>query len=312
MANTKVFLFYNNKGGIGKSTVSINVAEILGSCYGKKVLIVEWDGQNTISSMANIDVTRKGKAEYGDYEGEVETSGSLALRFEQFGECATYEELKEAIVTPNYYIKQKDGMKWEDGVKDFAFDIIPSVGQDLSAVELTFMSQQNSPNKPYILEDEGKMFNRLILSKAIIEPLKEMFDYDYILIDCPPSLGIMALNGLAATSNLVIPTTMDKVATDGITTVLRNLETVKKYIPDFYLNGILFNRYRKTRKTDRDVEEMVEESLVDTDIKVFVSRIPDVQLVTDSNLEYTLPVHKKGPFREAIINLVEEIIEGEN
>lgn len=306
---TNVLLIYNNKGGIGKSTLTINAGYIMSHIFHKKVLFIEWDGQNTLTSMSNIETYQKGKAEYGEDDFEaLETSGSLAVRFENYGQVPAFDELQEAIKRPTFPKNKQSGMTWELVEEPFGFDIIPSVGQDLSVVELTFMSQEVSPNQPFILEDEGKKYNRMIL-QAIVNQIVEYLDYDYVLIDCPPSMGIMALNGLAATTDLIIPTIMDKSSADGIYTVLRNLAQVKRFIPEFNLMGIVLNRYRKTRKTDKIIEEEVKELGENLKIDIFKTRIPDTQLVTDCNSEVTLPAQEKGPFRESMIEFVREILE---
>lgn len=307
--DTNVLLIYNNKGGIGKSTLTINAGYIMAEVYKKKVLFIEWDGQNTLTSMSNIETYQKGKAEYGDEEPEaLETSGSLAARFEVEGRLPTYEEVEDAIQHPTYPKNVQVGMTWELAEEPFQFDIIPSVGQDLSIVELTFMSTAEQPEEPPFILGRGKKLNRQIL-EAVIKPIRDYYDYDYILIDCPPSLGIMALNGLTAVTDLIIPTIMDKSSADGIYTVLRNLQMVRNYIPNFNLLGIVYNRYRKSRKTDNIIESEVGELGETMNIPIFKTKIPDVQMVTDSNLKVTLPAQEKGVFRDAMIEFVKEILE---
>ena len=99
---------------------------------------------------------------------------------------------------------------------------------------------------------------------------------------------------------------------EGINTVLRNVESVKKYIPDFEIKGILCNKYKRVRSNDRIVLEEINNSISDVaGIKVFDTKIVDKQLVVDSNTWDYLASQVKDDYRTSIINFVKEYFDAE-
>lgn len=305
----KIITTYNNKGGVGKTTVSVNLAETLGRDFGKKVLLIDYDPQNSASLMCNIDITQYGAGEVGEEAG-MKTIGFLQSGFVWDGEVAGISLINEAIVTPQYLKnKQKEkSIEWDIVSEKFHFDMIPGVGKDLSLIELSFMSM--AEQKPFILEDENKKYNRLLL-KLIIERIKKNLDYDYVIIDCPPSLGILSMNALAASDSLIIPTTMDMLSTFGIQTILDNLNDLKQYVPNFKVEGVLLNCYSGSRKNDREIEEDLHQLCADEGIEMFATRIPERQMVKNVNSEERIGVQIKGDFKDSFYQLASEIIKGD-
>jgi chromosome partitioning protein len=309
---THVILIYNNKGGIGKTTLTANIANIMGTVFHKKVLLIDWDPQNSLTSMFNINTNRMGALEFGKEHG-IPTMAYLVSYFERWGKLPPIQYISNSKRTPTYTKAERNGMKWIYNDIPFGCDIIPGVGQDTSFIELAFMSQtpDNHVERHYILTDEGKKYNRIML-QLVVKQIEEYFDYDFIFIDCPPSLGVLSLNGIAASRELIIPTFMDMNSAEGINTVLRNVESVKKYIPDFEIKGILCNKYKRVRSNDRIVLEEINNSISDVaGIKVFDTKIVDKQLVVDSNTWDYLASQVKDDYRTSIINFVKEYFDAE-
>ena len=143
----KVYVFVNQKGGVGKTTSAINIGAYLAQA-GKKVLLVDFDSQGNMSS--GVGVSKEKPTVYELMAGQA--SGDAVIR---------------KTVVDNLYA-------------------IPA-SIDLSGAAIELVDQED----------------RDFFLKKSLEPLKDQ--YDYILIDCPPSLGILTLNGLAAADAVLIP-----------------------------------------------------------------------------------------------------------
>ncbi|HAO30838.1 MAG TPA: chromosome partitioning protein, partial [Treponema sp.] len=136
----KVFVFVNQKGGVGKTTSAINIGAYI-ALAGKKVLLIDFDSQGNMSSGVGV-------------------SKDKPTIYELLSETASAEQAIKHATVKN-------------------LDVI-TASIDLSGAAVELVDQEN---REYFL-------------KKAIDPLREK--YDYILIDCPPSLGILTLNGLAA------------------------------------------------------------------------------------------------------------------
>ena len=171
---------YNNKGGVGKSSITVNLAEVLGADYGKKVLIIDNDAQNSLSFLCNIPINEYGALEH---DGGHPDLGSLigAIQWDGMDAVPDFEDLREAIVTPQYTrrVKVPNSMQWEDETVDFSFDLLPGYNKDLSLVELMYVAPTD---EPWILQDYNRKYARYLL-KLVVDQIKKYFDYDYILID---------------------------------------------------------------------------------------------------------------------------------
>lgn len=307
-SNTKVIAVYNQKGGIGKTTTTINLMEALGQ-RGYKVLGIDNDCQNSLSFLANIDTYKKGMLESENGEMDI---GALIGIFQWMGELASYEDLTQAIKRPTYTKKARvEGtINWEERIEKFSFDIIPGVGKDLSLAEMIYVSPSD---EPYILKPENRRNARYIL-KLVIDQVKANFDYDYIFIDCPPSLGILSINALVASDFLIIPTNPDMLSTIGIQTIIENLRELNLYIPDFKILGILFNEYTNTKYDNELINDVIEYGKTE-DINVFKTKLPRrnkmKQLSAEENIAYLNSSADFKTYNKAIDELVDEILQEE-
>lgn len=127
--------------------------------------------------------------------------------------------------------------------------------------------------------------DRIISSVGKEYRLKEELDkikdnYDYIIIDTPPSLGILTINALTASSNVMIPAGANIYSLEGIGQLIDTIQTVKKYCnPDLKINGILLTRYNNRQVLSREVAEMLGQTAKEIGTKLYKTYIrPNVAL----------------------------------
>lgn len=192
----------NQKGGVGKTTTSINLAAALAS-KKKKVLLVDSDPQGNASSGVGVDMRSTKIHLYHAY-----TSGFL-------GEQVTLETSYKHL------------------------DLIPS-NIDLAAAELEIISQE-------------KRESRL---KTILGTLVD--NYDYIVIDCPPSLGLLTINALTAADSVIIPMQCEYFAMEGLAQLVKTIRSVKKNLnKTLYIEGLVLTMFdRRNRLTHQVAAEI--------------------------------------------------------
>ncbi|MDO6598131.1 AAA family ATPase [Oceanihabitans sp. 2_MG-2023] len=213
----KIIAIANQKGGVGKTTTSINLAASLG-VLEKKVLLIDADPQANATSGLGIDVET---VEIGTYQLLEHTNSA-----------------KQAIVkteTPN-------------------LDIIPA-HIDLVAIEIELVDKES---REYML-------------KKALQEIKE--DYDYILIDCAPSLGLLTLNALTASDAVIIPIQCEYFALEGLGKLLNTIKSVQKiHNPDLDIEGLLLTMYDSRLRLSNQVVEEVQKHFNDMVFKTIIQR----------------------------------------
>ena len=212
----KVITITNQKGGVGKTTTSINLAFYLAKA-GKKTLIIDYDPQGNATSGLGVEKQELKKTMCDVMLGE-----------------ADLDEIS---------IKNKNKNLW----------VAPTV-PELANVEVEMSTM------------EGKF---LLLKKAIDKVSKK---YDYIIIDSPPSLSLLTVNGMIAADYLLLPVQTEFFALEGVAQLLESMKLVKKAMnPDLKLLGVLATMYDRRTALSSQVLAEVKRYFKD---KVFDTTIP--------------------------------------
>ncbi len=210
----KIIAVANQKGGVGKTTTTVNLAVGLAQ-LGKRILLVDLDPQGNATMACGAD--------------------SRAL---QLSAC---EVLMEECETA-------------DAIMSFELLDVIGANTDLTAAELQMMEYEDP---------------QIILKNQLSTVLT---DYDYILIDCPPSLSILTINALAAANSVLIPMQCEYYALEGLTSLLDTIDRVKQGInPGLEIEGLLRTMFDGRNNLANDVAAQISEHFGS---KVFTTVVP--------------------------------------
>jgi chromosome partitioning protein len=213
----KLIAIANQKGGVGKTTTTVNLAASLG-VLDKKVLLIDADPQANASSGLGVDVE---SVEFGTYQ--------------LLEHNCSAQDCIQSTATPNV-------------------DIIPA-HIDLVATEIELVDVRQ---REYML-------------KLAVEKIK--MNYDFILIDCAPSLGLLTLNALTAADSVMIPIQCEYFALEGLGKLLNTIKSVQKiHNPVLDIEGLLLTMYDSRLRLSNQVVEEVQNHFSDMVFKTIIQR----------------------------------------
>ena len=252
----RVIAIANQKGGVGKTTTSINLSAALAE-RGKKVLVIDTDPQGNTTSGFGLD---KNELENSIYELMI-------------GECS----IEDAI--------QKNVVENLDGV-----DIIPS-NVNLAAVEIELI---DADQKEFILREA-------------ISKVKD--NYDFIIIDCPPSLSMLTVNAMTTANTVLVPIQCEYYALEGLSQLVHTVNLVRDRLnPELEMEGVVFTMFDSRTNLSLQVVENVKEHIQENVYKTIIPR--NIRLAEAPS--YGLPINiyePKSAGSEAYRLLADEVIE---
>ena len=255
----KIIAFVNLKGGVGKTTSSINLAASLG-LLGKKTLLVDLDPQGNSTTGVGVD---KGDLESSIYELLVDRA-----------------EIKKIVVKTKF--------------KNLY--LIPA-SINLAGVDMELMEMAR----------ENPGFTPQMQLKKYIEEIDDIFDY--IILDCPPSLGLITTNALAASNSVIIPVQCEFFALEGIMQLLNSIMIAQKKLnPSLDIEGVLLTMLDNRTNLGLEVVEEIKSYFKE---KVYDTIIPRLVRLSEAP-SHGKPIHAYDPRSrgtEAYINLAKEVIE---
>ena len=213
----RIIAIANQKGGVGKTTTSINLSASL-AAKGKKVLVIDTDPQGNTTSGFGIE---KNELENTIYE--------LIL-----GECS----IRDCIIS--------------NIIKNVS--VVPS-NVNLAAAEIELIGVDK---KEYILKNE-------------VDYVKD--DYDFIIIDCPPSLNMLTINSMTTADSVLVPIQCEYYALEGLSQLIHTVNLIKERLnPDLEMEGVVFTMYDSRTNLSLQVVENVKDNLKQNIYKTIIPR----------------------------------------
>ena len=221
MSNVRLFTVANQKGGVGKTTTSVNIAAALAK-QGHKVLVVDLDPQGNASTAL----------------GAEHTSGTLSSYEILIGHATPDEAMQPNPDNPNLFC-------------------IPAT-IDLAGAEIELVS---------MVRREYRLYD------ALRRGFLESHGFDYVFIDCPPSLGLLTINAMTAVDEVMIPIQCEYYALEGVGQLLNNISMIREYLnQNLHIAAVLLTMYDARTKLAADVAEEVRSQFGEVVLRNMIPR----------------------------------------
>jgi chromosome partitioning protein len=253
---TKIYTLVNQKGGVGKTTSTINLAAYLAK-LGQRVLVVDLDPQANATSCLGVD--------------------------------------KLGVVGGTY-----DALLGEE-------DIFPYILLN-ERLQLSLL-----PSSPSLAGAEVELVDELARESRLRKAIVKVADrYDYVLVDCPPSLGLLTVNGLMAAMNgVIVPVQCEYLALEGLGQLTQTIERVRSALfPELEVRGVILTMFDNRTNLSNDVVDEVHKHFPD---QVFESIIPRSVRLAEAP-SYGLPISEYAPTSVGAVAydaLAKELLKGD-
>lgn len=258
--STKVIAIANQKGGVGKTTTSVNLGVGLVNA-GAKVLLIDCDAQGNLTQCMGISYP---------------------------------ESLEYSLATLMYSVIADNELNLDECIKthDEGVDLLPA-NIELSGIETSLV---NTMSREFVL-------------KNVINIIKDKREYDYIIIDCAPSLSMLTINALTAADEVIIPVQAHYLSAKGLELLLGTITKIRKNLnPQLNIKGILMTMHNNTNLA-KQTAQLIEETY-GKHIAVFNSTIPvSVKAAECSAAGKSIyKYNKQGKVAKAYADLTKEVL----
>jgi chromosome partitioning protein len=234
LSGPKIVAIANQKGGVGKTTTTINLGAALAEA-GSNVLIIDLDPQGNASTGLGVETEAR--------------------------ENTTYELLLDDAALEDVILKTEvEGLS-----------IVPST-VDLSSADIELIANEK---RSFLLHD------------ALRQPAMERFHFDFILIDCPPSLNLLTVNAMVAAHSVLVPLQSEFFALEGLSQLMLTIREIRQSAnPALRIEGVVLTMFDARNNLSQQVEADARENLGDI---VFETKIPRNVRVSEAP-SYAMPV----------------------
>ena len=311
MKQPRIIAIANQKGGVGKTTTTINLATAM-AAVGKRVLLVDLDPQGNASTGVGVPMALRSPGSYAVLFGDVPLDQAIrhtAIPGMDIIPAASDLAGAEIELVPEnrrefFLASSLRGRNLRD-----------ELAADASTAADPATAYDEGEDSPYPPEraafDASADIDAAIRAGIAEQEALSNPGYDYILIDCPPALGLLTLNALVAADAVLVPLQCEFYAMEGLSHLLRTIDIISRnFNPGLKLQGVVLTMYDRRNALSRQVEEEVRAHLGD---KVYQNVIPRNVRISEapSHGKPVLIYDFRSTGAQAYIQLAREVLQRE-